>query len=198
MTVNDMPINPSRRRRADACCSWPPPPALPAWSLAQRAPAAIPIEVWKGPTCGCCKDWIAHLQANGFAARVHERQHRPARRTRHADPLWVLPTALVGGYAIEGHVPARELRRLLAENPRPSAWRCRRCRSVRRAWTGRNTAAARMLRRAARAEGRQRGGLSVLHLKGNDDDDDDADEEAVDGALFAAAVRRPPWRLPPR
>lgn len=76
------------------------------------------IEVWKTPTCGCCKDWIKHLEASGFQVQVHDAGNTAA-RTRLGVPekLGSCHTALVGGYAVEGHVPAREIRRLLKERP---------------------------------------------------------------------------------
>ena len=80
------------------------------------APAAV--EVWKAPTCGCCKDWIVHLEANGFRVQVHDSGNTAA-RARLGIPMRLgsCHTALIEGYAIEGHVPAREIRRLLAERP---------------------------------------------------------------------------------
>ncbi|HUG23740.1 DUF411 domain-containing protein [Piscinibacter sp.] len=81
--------------------------------------AATPVEVWKSPTCGCCKDWVAHLESNGFSVRVHDDGNTDARsRLRIPLALGSCHTATVGGYAIEGHVPAREIRRLLAEKPK--------------------------------------------------------------------------------
>lgn len=83
--------------------------------------AASPIraEVWKGPTCGCCHDWIAHLEANGFSVLAHDDGNDEARR-RLGMPIRYgsCHTALIDGCAIEGHVPAREIKRLLAERPR--------------------------------------------------------------------------------
>jgi hypothetical protein len=80
------------------------------------------IEVWKTPSCGCCKDWIRHLQASGFAVQAHDVSNATKndyrRRLGLADRLGSCHTALVGGYVIEGHVPAREIRRLLKERPR--------------------------------------------------------------------------------
>jgi hypothetical protein len=96
--------------------------ALAAAGLVAPAPAsaAAPtaIEVWKSPTCGCCKFWIAHMEANGFKATIHLEGNTDA-RARLGMPLMYgsCHTALVGGYAIEGHVPAREVRRLLKEKP---------------------------------------------------------------------------------
>jgi hypothetical protein len=92
--------------------------ATPA--LAQTSTAAkTPLEVWKDPDCGCCGDWVTHLEANGFAVRVYDNGNSAA-RTRLGVPakLGSCHTALVAGYAIEGHVPAREIRRLLKDRPR--------------------------------------------------------------------------------
>ncbi|MBL0421280.1 DUF411 domain-containing protein [Ramlibacter sp. AW1] len=76
------------------------------------------VEVWKDPQCGCCADWVAHLQANGFAVTVHETGNTAARaRLGIANRYGSCHTAQVGGYAIEGHVPARDIHRLLAEKP---------------------------------------------------------------------------------
>jgi len=88
---------------------------LPLAALA----AAPTIEIWKDPNCGCCEDWVKHLDRNGFATRVHD-EGNAAARTRLGLPakLGSCHTGLVGGYAIEGHVPAREIQRLLKEKPR--------------------------------------------------------------------------------
>lgn len=92
-------------------------------SLAQAswaAPATPVIDVYKSPTCGCCNKWIDHLKANGFSVRSHD----TANMAQHKYRLGVPPayeschTAEVGGYVIEGHVPAREIKRLLKEKPR--------------------------------------------------------------------------------
>ena len=45
---------------------------IPAAAQAQARSDAPLVEVWKSPTCGCCKDWIAHLDANGFRTQVHD------------------------------------------------------------------------------------------------------------------------------
>ena len=76
------------------------------------------IEVWKGPACGCCKDWLTHLQANGFTTRAYDVGNDDARkRLGMPQRLASCHTGLVGGYVIEGHVPAREIHRLLTEKP---------------------------------------------------------------------------------
>ncbi len=88
-----------------------------AWHLPAQA-AKVPVEVWKSPSCGCCKDWVAHLEAKGFEVRVHEVGNTDARaRLGMPSALGSCHTARVGGYAIEGHVPAREIHRLLKEKP---------------------------------------------------------------------------------
>jgi hypothetical protein len=97
--------------------------ALSLGAAALLAPAAMAqtrpqLEVWKDPNCGCCKDWVAHMQASGFDVKVHDSGNSAARRRLGMpDKLGSCHTALVGGYAIEGHVPAREVQRLLKERP---------------------------------------------------------------------------------
>ena len=97
--------------------------AVLAFGLAAALPAAhasgpITVEVWKSPTCGCCRDWIAHLEADGFRVVVHDTGNA-ATRARLGIPLKLgsCHTAVVAGYAIEGHVPARDIRRLLKDKP---------------------------------------------------------------------------------
>ena len=91
--------------------------ALPLATLA-RPPQKTLVEVWKDPSCGCCKDWVKHLEDDGFAVKVNETGNN-AVRAKLGIPakLGSCHTALVGGYAIEGHVPARDIRRLLKEKP---------------------------------------------------------------------------------
>lgn len=92
--------------------------ALPLAGLAQP-PSRVLVEVWKDPSCGCCKDWVSHLESAGFAVKVNETGNS-AMRAKLGIPrqLGSCHTALVGGYALEGHVPAKEIRRLLKEKPR--------------------------------------------------------------------------------
>jgi hypothetical protein len=94
--------------------------ALASGTLPLAALAAAPmVEIWKDPNCGCCQDWVLHLNKNGLATRVHDEGNNAA-RTRLGIPakLGSCHTGLVGGYAIEGHVPAREVLRLLKEKPK--------------------------------------------------------------------------------
>jgi hypothetical protein len=84
--------------------------------MAQTRPQ---VEVWKDPNCGCCKDWISHLEANGFHVKVHDSGNTAARaRLGVPEKMGSCHTAQVGGYALEGHVPARDIQRLLKERPK--------------------------------------------------------------------------------
>jgi hypothetical protein len=76
------------------------------------------VEVWKDPDCGCCKDWVAHLEKNGFKVQVHETGNNAVRvRLGIPQKLGSCHTALIQGYALEGHVPASDITRLLKEKP---------------------------------------------------------------------------------
>ena len=94
---------------------------LPLLFVAARAgaQAAPVIHVVKTPTCGCCGDWVTHLRQAGFRVTIsHVADLTPtARRLGVPDVLRSCHTASVGGYAIEGHVPAADIRRLLRERP---------------------------------------------------------------------------------
>lgn len=84
------------------------------------ARAALPaIEVYKTPSCGCCHLWVEHLRANGFTVNAHDVDDTTGYRQKFGVPqaLGSCHTGMVGGYALEGHVPAREIKRLLAERP---------------------------------------------------------------------------------
>ncbi|MBP8183082.1 MAG: DUF411 domain-containing protein [Rhodoferax sp.] len=85
--------------------------------IAYAAPATLPV--WKDPNCGCCKDWIAHLEKNGFATTVIEQGNSAARaRLGMPQKFGSCHTALVQGYVIEGHVPVADIQRLLKEKPK--------------------------------------------------------------------------------
>ncbi|MFN7123777.1 MAG: copper-binding protein [Hydrogenophaga sp.] len=106
-----------RRSLISAAAAFAAAASLPTWA---QTPAALPVlQVWKDPNCGCCQDWVNHLQADGFQVQVFDTGNTAVRkRLGMPDKFGSCHTGLIGGYAIEGHVNAREIRRLLAENPK--------------------------------------------------------------------------------
>jgi Cu/Ag efflux protein CusF len=79
---------------------------------------ATTVQVWKDPNCGCCQLWVEHLQASGFKVEVRDLGNTAARkRMGMPEQLGSCHTASVGGYVIEGHVPAADIHRLLKERP---------------------------------------------------------------------------------
>ena len=78
----------------------------------------LDIKVWKDPSCGCCDDWIVYLEAHGFRVTSYnegavEAMDRLGMPTRYGS----CHTASIEGYAVEGHVPVREILRLIQERP---------------------------------------------------------------------------------
>jgi hypothetical protein len=86
-------------------------------TFAQRP--APTVQVYKSPTCGCCANWVTHLQRNGFTTKVTETDNVADIKTKHGVPSRVQSchTAIVDGYVLEGHVPAADVQRLLRERP---------------------------------------------------------------------------------
>jgi hypothetical protein len=89
------------------------------YAQTKRAPAPIAIAVFKTPTCGCCGKWVEYMERNGFKATVTNLPDTSDVRAQHGVParLGSCHTSVVGGYAIEGHVPADDVKRLLREKP---------------------------------------------------------------------------------
>jgi len=94
-------------------------PLFGTTALAQTSPTNLPVlQVWKDPNCGCCGDWVAYLEADGFQVQVFDSGNTAVRkRLGLPDKYASCHTGLIGGYVIEGHVNAREIRRLLKEKP---------------------------------------------------------------------------------
>jgi hypothetical protein len=90
--------------------------SAPAFSA---APVLPQVEVFKNPQCGCCGAWVEHLEAAGFRVKVNVIDDNAPIRKRHGIPerLASCHTGVVAGYAIEGHVPAADVKRLLALKP---------------------------------------------------------------------------------
>lgn len=81
--------------------------------------AAAPIHVYKNPDCGCCSAWVDHLKAAGFSVQVTETADASSVRKRFGMPerFAGCHTATLEGYVLEGHVPAADIKRLLATKP---------------------------------------------------------------------------------
>lgn len=77
------------------------------------------VEVWKTPTCGCCAEWVDHLKENGFTVKVNDVSNTDSFRAALGMPqeYGSCHSARVGGYAVEGHVPADDIKKMLAEKP---------------------------------------------------------------------------------
>lgn len=90
-----------------------------AWAEQTDAATEQKVTVYKSPTCGCCKKWVDHMEANGFQVETIEMPDlrmiksmtgvKPQNASCH--------TAKVGGYVVEGHVPADDVKRMLRERP---------------------------------------------------------------------------------
>ncbi len=95
--------------------------AAPFAAAAFRLSAATPhVQAYKTPTCGCCGMWVRHLKENGFQVTVQDVESTAEYRRKYGVPeaLQSCHTGVVEGYALEGHVPASEIRRLLRERPK--------------------------------------------------------------------------------
>jgi hypothetical protein len=89
----------------------------PAVDSAAKEPT---ITVYKDPNCGCCKSWIEHLIKHGYRvdARDTSEMSEIKRNLGVPEGLSSCHTAVVSGYLIEGHVPAKDIARLLKEKPK--------------------------------------------------------------------------------
>lgn len=100
------------RLTAAAASAWS------AWSAV--ASEVLPaVQVYKTPRCGCCGAWVEHLKAAGFAVTVHDVADTAPTRARLglSERFGSCHTAVVAGYVVEGHVPARDIKKLLAMKP---------------------------------------------------------------------------------
>ena len=88
-------------------------------SKAIATPAPVAMKVYKDPGCGCCKEWIKHMQKAGFAVTSEDSTKMDAIKVKLGVPgaLASCHTAVVGDYLVEGHVPADVVLKLLKEKP---------------------------------------------------------------------------------
>jgi hypothetical protein len=90
--------------------------ALPAFAA---EPAKV-VQVFKSPRCACCGSWVAHMRSAGFDVKVAEVRSAAVERQRLGMPdrFSSCHTVTVDGYVLEGHVPADEVKRLIAARPK--------------------------------------------------------------------------------
>ena len=92
-----------------------------ATSASSASAQVTEAHVIKTNGCGCCLAWMEHLEENGFSVtgenmfggalvRYKLEQGVPQR-------MISCHTAEIGGYVVEGHVPAADIKRLLEERP---------------------------------------------------------------------------------
>ena len=89
-------------------------------SLQGFAAQSLPtITVFKSPTCGCCTGWVKHLEENGFKVKSLNVEDVTVYKKQADVPYGMgsCHTAFVGDYAVEGHVPAADIKRMLSEKP---------------------------------------------------------------------------------
>ncbi|MEO5589063.1 MAG: DUF411 domain-containing protein [Gemmatimonadaceae bacterium] len=95
------------------------PPVTVASNASATSATGIPIKVYKDPNCGCCKEWVKHLEQNGFVVETMDMPDLSAVKDKYGvkPDMQACHTAVVGGYTIEGHVPADVIMKLLKEKP---------------------------------------------------------------------------------
>jgi hypothetical protein len=93
---------------------------LGAVSSGQQKPKPIPMSVYKSPSCGCCALWVDYMRKNGFDAKVQDVENIGALKLKLGvrEEFSSCHTTEVGGYIVEGHVPAEVVQRMLKERPK--------------------------------------------------------------------------------
>ena len=99
--------------------SWYGAIAFAALTLGSAAHAAN-MTVYKSPSCGCCAKWVEHVEKHGFTVKTIPTEEMAAVKTRLGVPKSLISchTTVVGKYVVEGHVPAADIKRLLATKPK--------------------------------------------------------------------------------
>lgn len=121
LVVTFLATRPRSRKSADAerAAATAPGSAAILPASAAGGTAKPVVHVWKAPGCECCSGWIDHMRAAGYPVEVEEAADIDALKRARGIPvsLGSCHTALVDGYVVEGHVPAEDVDRLLAEHP---------------------------------------------------------------------------------
>lgn len=91
-----------------------------AWGVVPRVSVAADMTVYKSPSCGCCGGWVTHMESSGFSVEVQNVEDVYVIKEQLNVPPNAASchTAKIGGYVIEGHVPAADIRRLLKDKPK--------------------------------------------------------------------------------
>ncbi len=92
---------------------------ISAMTFSFSAFANTTIELYKSPTCGCCTEWAAIMEKEGYKINVHQQSDWSAVKKEFGMPnqLMSCHTAVIDGYMVEGHVPEQDIARLLTEKP---------------------------------------------------------------------------------
>lgn len=92
---------------------------LSCGSASAGQPDATTVQVYKSPTCGCCSKWVDHMRASKFTVKATDTDDMASVKTRYKVPKSAesCHTSVIGGYVVEGHVPAADIRRMLKERP---------------------------------------------------------------------------------
>lgn len=93
--------------------------AFAALFIGSAAHAAT-MTVYKSPSCGCCAKWVEHVEKHGFTVKTVPTEDMMALKAKLGVPGEVISchTTKVGNYIVEGHVPAADIKRLLAQKPK--------------------------------------------------------------------------------
>ena len=93
--------------------------AFAALMIGSAAHAAN-MTVFKSPSCGCCAKWVEHVEKHGFTVKTIPTEEMAAVKAQLGVPEGLISchTSVVGGYVVEGHVPAADIKRLLATKPK--------------------------------------------------------------------------------
>lgn len=94
--------------------------STPSAALAASNGELIPIKVYKDPNCGCCKEWVKHLEANGFKVETMDMPDMSIVKQKYGvkSEIQACHTAIVGDYVVEGHVPADLIKQMLKDKPK--------------------------------------------------------------------------------
>ncbi len=88
-------------------------------ALGQRSYSSSVLTVYRSPSCGCCGTWVDHAKKYGFTIEDIKTEDMEAVKQQHNVPVELASchTAIIDGYVMEGHIPADDIKRFLAEKP---------------------------------------------------------------------------------